>query len=137
MGLLTVMQTALSGINAATTQIEVAADNLANLQTPGFKAASVQYATLPPQIIAWGGSPTQIGRGVYVAGISRDFSPGSIVNDEQPALLALDGEGLFILEGADGSRRYTRDGSFRVNADGRFVTADGDLLLGFGIDADG
>jgi flagellar hook protein FlgE len=75
MGLSTVMQTALSGVSAASAQIEVIADNLANLQTPGFKAASVQYATLPPQTIAWSDSPAQIGSGVFVAGISRDSSP--------------------------------------------------------------
>jgi flagellar hook protein FlgE len=146
MGLSSVMQTALSGMSAATTIIDVAADNLANSQTPGFKAGAVQLATLSPLTELLGAgvtassagvNPIQIGRGVQVAATSRDFSQGTIVTSSQPALLALDGEGLFILRGPGGIRWYTRDGQFSLNADGELVTADGDRVLGFGVDAQG
>jgi flagellar hook protein FlgE len=138
MGLSTVMQTALSGMSAAQTLMQVTANNLANLQTPGFQAGNVRLATLAPQTLPSGfGNPIQIGRGVFVAGIHTDFSQGTIVSDDQLPLLALDGEGLFILEGRDGGRLYTRDGEFRLNADGQLVTADGDRVLGFAIDAEG
>jgi len=144
MGLLTVMNTALSGMSAATTLIDVTADNLANLQTPGFKAGSVHFATLAPQTVSLGSAvgrgsaganPIQIGSGVQVAAADRDFSQGPIVTSDQPGLLALEGEGFFIVQGSDGVRRYTRDGQFRLNADGELVTAEGDRLLGFGVDA--
>jgi flagellar hook protein FlgE len=138
MGLSTVMQTALSGMNAASISIEVAANNLANLQTRGFKASNVQLATLASQAGAGGGSGAiQIGQGVYVAAIGSDFSQGTIVTDDQPALLALDGKGFFILEGPDRQRRYTRDGQFGLNADGELVTKNGERVLGFGVDAEG
>jgi flagellar hook protein FlgE len=146
MGLSSVMQTALSGMSAATTIIDVTADNLANSQTPGFKTASVQFATLAPQTESLGAlatsgnagaNPIQIGRGVQVAALSRDFSQGPIVASDQPASLALEGEGFFILQGPDGQRRYSRAGQFSLNADGELVTADGERLLGFGVDSQG
>jgi flagellar hook protein FlgE len=76
MGLSTVMNTALSGMNAAATLVEISADNLANSQTPGFKAARARLATLPPQDLLLGAPPTggsagtgpiQIGSGVQLA----------------------------------------------------------------------
>ena len=146
MGLSTVMHTALSGMNAATTLVEISADNLANSQTRGFKASRGRLATLPAQTLLLGAPPSggsagtgpiQIGWGVQVAATDRDFSQGAIVSDDQPALLALDGEGLFILQGREGGRRYTRDGQFHLNADDELVTADGDRVLGFGTDAEG
>ncbi len=141
MGLLSVMQTALSGMNAATTMIDVAANNLANSQTDGFKAGSVSLATQAPQTLSMGGGtssdPIQIGAGVQVVGVDTNFSQGPIATSDQPALLALDGEGLFILQGRGGGRVYTRDGNFKLNADGELVTGDGYRLLGFGVDANG
>src|SRR5262245_50842419 len=135
MGLSTVMQTALSGMNAATASIDVTANNLANYQTPGFKAGSVRLATLAPQTNSFGGpgsNPIQFGSGVQVVAIDRDFSQGSIQISDQPALLALDGEGLFILQSNDGGQLFTRDGQFHLNADGELVTTDGYRVLGFG-----
>jgi flagellar hook protein FlgE len=119
----------------------VVANNLANAQTDGFKAGSVRLATQTPQTLSVGGGlgadPLQIGTGVQVVGVSTDFSQGPITTDDQPALLALDGEGLFILQGNNGGRVYTRDGNFKLNADGELVTAEGDRVLGFGVDASG
>ena len=141
MGLSTVMQTALSGMSAATTIIDVAANNLANTQTRGFKASSVRLATLAPQTMSLAGglgsNPIQFGSGVQVVGVDSDFSQGPISASDQLPLLALDGEGLFILQASGGERLYTRDGQFHLSADGELVTADGDRVLGFGVDAEG
>jgi flagellar hook protein FlgE len=135
------MQTAFSGMNAATTMIDVVANNVANAQTDGFKAGSVHLGTLAPQTISVGSglasNPIQIGTGVQVVGVDTDFSQGQIATNDQLPLLALDGEGLFILQGSNGGRFYTRDGNFRLNADGELVTAAGDRVLGFGVDAGG
>src|SRR5262245_2888516 len=106
MGLGTVMNTALSGMSAASVLIDVTANNLANSRTPGFKASRVDlatqgYATLrggTPPVGNYGGTnPLQVGQGVMVRGTSLDLSQGSIEMVEgQPALLALEGEGFFI-----------------------------------------
>jgi flagellar basal-body rod protein FlgG len=125
MGLSTVMQTAASGLSAATAMVEASANNLANNQTPGFKAIGVELATLQPA------------GGVQVVGYDVDFSQGQIRSSDKLPLLALEGEGFFILEGRDGERVYTRNGQFRLNADGELVTAHGERVLGFGVDGDG
>ena len=140
MGLGTVMQTALSGMNAAQVSIQVAAQNLANLQTPGFKASRVHLATLSPATPYYAGGPgmSLVVGGVQVVGIDTDFSSGALdPSDDQPALWTLQGEGLFILESESGERVYTRDGRFRFNADGELVTTDGLRIMGFAADADG
>src|SRR5437763_12409701 len=141
MGLASVMQTALSGMNAATSMIDVVANNLANSQTDGFKSGSVRLATLTPQTISVAGNsganPIQIGTGVQVVGVEPDQSQGQITTSDQPALLALDGEGMFILQGTSGGRVYARDGNFKLNADSELVTAEGDRVLGFAVGADG
>jgi flagellar hook protein FlgE len=140
MGVLSVMQTALSGMSAATTILDVVANNLANAETRGFKASTVQLATSTPLTVSLGSSnsnPIQFGTGVQVVGVGSDFSPASIQINDQPPLLALDGDGLFILHSSNGTRLYTRDGQFHLNANGELVTADGDQVLGFGVAADG
>ena len=148
MGLSTVMQTALTGMHAAIAQTSVTANHLANYETAGFKAARLQLADLPPHA---GGhaSPAgfglmHFGNGVQVVGVQIDSSPGSIDVDEPLPLLALDGEGFFILqgrefnfEGGQGRRYYTRSGRFELSADGRLVSDTGEALLGFGLDQEG
>jgi flagellar hook protein FlgE len=129
MGLGSVMQTALSGMNASTLSLQVAANNLANQETAGFKAARPQLATAPSDLLVGG---------VQVVGIDLDQSQGAIdPADDQPALLALQGEGLFILEREPGERCYARDGRFRFNADGELVTTDGLRVMGFQADSHG
>jgi flagellar hook protein FlgE len=125
MGLSTVMQTAASGMSAATTIVDVVANNLANYQTPGFKASTVELATAP------------LGGGVQVVGNNVDFSQGAVRASDTLPLLALEGEGFFILEGREGGRLYTRNGQFVLNADGGVVTTAGERVLGFGVDAEG
>jgi flagellar hook protein FlgE len=146
MSLGTVMQTALSGMGAATSIVQVTANNVANVQTAGFKASRVQLVAQSPQTLSLGSppgagnagvNPVQIGSGVRAAGIDVDWTQGPIVADDQPALLALEGEGLFILEGRNGERVYSRDGRFSLNADGALVASGGERVLGYGVDADG
>lgn len=146
MGLFAVLQTSLSGISLAETALDVGANNLANLSTPGFKASRVVAATQTPQTQSRGSGPTgpeggtnpvQVGLGAYVAAIEVDASQGAIELTGDPAQLALQGQGLFILQGRDGGRTYTRDGRFALNADDELVAGDGSSVLGFGVGADG
>jgi flagellar hook protein FlgE len=137
MGLGSVMNTALSGMSAATTLIDVTANNLANSQTPGFKASRGELATLPFLTLPGNANPIQVGRGVMVAGTSIDFEQGLLETSDQPALLALDGEGLFILEGESGERLYTRDSQFTLSSTGELLARGGYNVLGFGLADDG
>lgn len=145
MSLGTVMQTALSGMSAATSLLQVTASNVANSQTLAFKQSSVQFAAQSPQTLSLGSppngasagsNPIQLGSGVITAGIDLDWSQGPLQQTDQPPLLALEGEGLFILEGQGGERVYARDGHFSLNADGELVADSGQRLLGYGVDAD-
>lgn len=130
MGLGSVFQTALSGINAAQFAIGVSANNLANARTDGFKASEVSFASSR----SGGTNPTQVGSGVLPGASSPNFTQGTIALDGGPTNLALQGDGLFILEGDSGERRYTRDGNFGVNAAGQLVSQSGSRVLGFGSD---
>lgn len=137
------LQSGISGISAAELAISVIANNLANSQTAGFKASRAAYATQIPQTVSPGAAPTahgggrnptQIGTGVLPAEVSGDFSQGSIALDSSPTSLAVQGDGLFILEGPTGERLYSRDGRFSINADGELVSVGGHRVLGYGVD---
>ena len=127
MSLTRVTSTALSGLSAATVSVEVAAHNLANLATPGFQASHSVLATQSPQPFG----------GVMVAGIGTDPSQGPIAMGAQPPLLALEGEGLFILEGSGGERLYTRDGHFTLGSRGELLARGGYRVLGYSATGDG
>jgi flagellar hook protein FlgE len=120
--------------------LAVLANNLANARTPGYKAAKPILAEQQPQTWslgaapdgAGGGSnPVQTGMGVMAAGMSTDSSQGTIDLDGGATTLAIEGEGLFILEDSRGQRSYTRDGTFHLNANRELVTAEGYRVLGF------
>lgn len=139
------LQTALTGMSAAQFTVGVVANNVANSQTNGFKASSPVFATQSPASFrqgaapnsAMGGrNPVQVGRGVQVAGIATDMSPGSIVSTSDSMSLALEGDGFFIVEGPGGERLFSRNGDFQLNSSGEIVTATGDRVLGFAVDGD-
>jgi flagellar hook protein FlgE len=143
MGLASSLSTALTGLNAAETQIDVLGNNLANSQTVGFKASEVVFSTQFLQTLSLGAAPSQdnggtdprqTGLGVQVAGISPNFSQGTVQISSSPSDLAIQGDGLFIVEGADGERLYTRNGIFNLNSQNQLVTPTGNRLMGYGID---
>ena len=142
MGIQTAMNTAISGLNASSTQLEVSGNNLANAQTVGFKSSEAVFATQFARTVSQGSGPSdndggtnplQIGMGVLTAEVSRDFSQGSIEISSSPSDLAIEGNGFFIVEGAGGDQLYTRNGIFRTNAANELVTVTGERVLGYGI----
>jgi flagellar hook protein FlgE len=142
MSLGSVLQTAVSGMLAATTSVRVASNNVANARTAGFKASRPVFTTQPSSTIragsapnprSGGTNPAQVGLGVKVAGIATDFSQGSIVASSNPLDVALEGDGFLIVEGPTGAPAYTRTGTLHLNARGEIVTAAGERLLGFGV----
>jgi flagellar hook protein FlgE len=122
MGLGSVMQVGASGLAAAETAIAYAAQNVANANTDGYKSTSPVFVDVAPLL------------GVAIGGVATDHSQGSIVPDDNPTSLALQGEGYFVLEGEDGRPLYTRDGRFTLNANGELTGAAGQRVLGYSVD---
>ncbi|TWT39420.1 flagellar hook-basal body complex protein [Blastopirellula retiformator] len=143
MGLASAMTTALTGMTAAETQIDVLGNNLANSQTVGFKASDALFANQFLQTRGLGSKPTdtdggtnprQVGLGVMVAEITPNFTQGTIEVSSNPSDLAIQGDGFFIVQGNNGERLYTRNGIFKTNSNNELVTITGERVLGFGID---
>ncbi|MEL6895755.1 MAG: flagellar hook-basal body complex protein [Planctomycetota bacterium] len=143
MGLASALSTALTGLSAAETQIDVIGNNLANSQTVGFKSSRAVFATQFAQTLSLGATPTadnggtnprQVGRGVQVAEIAQDFNQGTIQISSNTSDMAIQGDGFFIVEGADEERFFTRNGVFRLNSANELTNATGQRLLGFGVD---
>ena len=143
MGLTSALTTALTGLSAAETQIDVIGNNLANSQTVGFKSSDVIFGTQFLQTLSLGAGPTsnnggtnprQIGLGVQVAEIAANHNQGTIEISSSSSDLAIQGDGFFIVEGAEGERLYTRNGIFKLNSDAELVNATGQRLLGYGVD---
>ncbi|EMI41827.1 flagellar hook-basal body complex protein [Rhodopirellula sp. SWK7] len=143
MGLQSALTTALTGLSAAETQIDVIGNNLANSQTVGFKSSDVVFATQFLQTLSLGGGPStnnggtnprQIGLGVQVAEIAANHNQGTIEISSSSSDLAIQGDGFFQVQAADGEILYTRNGIFKLNSDGELVNATGQRLLGYGID---
>jgi flagellar hook protein FlgE len=140
-----VLHTALSGISAAETAIDVSANNLANAMTDGFKSSRVVFEDQSPRTLSsgfaasgstGGQNPTQVGRGALAAAIVGDFSQGPILHSGDPLNMALEGDGFFVLEGATGEHLYTRNGNFSFNGNGEVVSGSGLRVLGYNVDSE-
>jgi flagellar hook protein FlgE len=147
MGLQSAMQTALTGMQAAETTIDVVGNNVANANTVGFKESNVLFATQfmqtqsigsAPSESSGGTNPRQIGLGVKVAEIAPDFTQGTIEISSNPLDLAIQGDGFFIVAGpsGEGQQFYTRNGQFKTNSLNELVTVTGHRVMGYGIDED-
>ncbi|NQU25262.1 MAG: flagellar hook-basal body complex protein [Candidatus Nealsonbacteria bacterium] len=143
MGLQSAMSTALTGLTAAETTIDVVGNNLANSNTVGFKGSEANFATQFLQTQSLGSGPTagsggtnprQIGLGTLVAEITPDFNQGTIEISSNPMDLAIQGDGFFITQGGQGEQLFTRNGIFKLNSDNEIVSITGNRLLGYGID---
>jgi flagellar hook protein FlgE len=143
MGLASALSTALTGMGASQSTIDVVGNNLSNSSTVGFKASTAIFATQflqtqslgsGPQGDSGGTNPQQIGLGTSVAEITPDFTQGTIQVSSNPSDLAIQGQGFFIVQGNSGETLYTRDGQFQTNSQNDLVTPTGAKLLGFGVD---
>ncbi len=121
----------LSGLNANQQKLSVIGNNLANINTVGFKASTVAFSDLVSQSI--GGTsadPMQIGLGVGTGSISPNFSQGGIESTGITTNVAIQGPGFFMV-GDSGHRAYTRAGNFSFDSTGKLVTADGQAVQGY------
>ncbi|MGQ9575382.1 MAG: flagellar hook-basal body complex protein [Thermoguttaceae bacterium] len=142
MGLASALSTALTGLSAAETTIDVVGNNLANANTVGFKASQAQFATQFLQTLSLGSAPTdnaggtnprQTGLGTVVAEIAPNFSQGTIEISSNPTDMAIQGDGFFIVQGPGGEHLYTRNGVFKMNAANEMITLTGNRVLGYGV----
>lgn len=127
----TSFSTALSALSATTTAIDVVGNNLANLDTSGFKASTVSFHDLVTQSLGAGLGETQVGFGVGAPTTMVQFSQGSTETTSGLLDAAIQGDGFFIVQGQNNATEYTRDGSFQVDASGDLTTATGELVQGW------
>jgi flagellar hook protein FlgE len=122
----------LSGLSANSQALSAVANNLANLNTVGFKARRLLFRDLFYQSIGSGGSgnPLQVGSGTSIGALSMMSTQGSIESSGVPTDVAIQGEGFFVVE-RNGVRYYTRAGNFTINSNGQLETADGGLVQGY------
>lgn len=120
---------ALSGINAANTDLNVTSNNLANVNTTGFKESRAQFADLFAQTQE-GVSRTAVGNGAQVASVAQQFGQGNITSTGNNLDLALSGSGFFIVSNS-GGLSYTRNGAFQVDQNGYLVTSSGAQVQGY------
>jgi flagellar hook protein FlgE len=130
--MLTSLYAAVSGLNANGTSLSVIGDNIANLNTGGFKASKVTFG----DVLAGVDSSLQVGRGVLVSSVSPLFTQGSFESTANALDLTIDGDGFFVVGEGD-ARYYSRAGQFNLDKDGNIVNPDGLILQGYLADAAG
>ena len=129
------LHVARTGLDAQNERMRVIANNLANVNTTGFKRDRAQFETLAYQAITAPGAPSSaenryatglnLGSGVAVASTSRIDTQGSIQQTGNTLDMAIEGAGFFQVVKPDGTPAYTRDGNFSLSAEGNIVTSDG------------
>jgi len=128
---LTALFTGASGMDAYSTMLDVVGNNIANLNTPGFKDQDVSFEDLIYQTLNYGSAPsstlggtnpTQLGQGVGLGATSTNFSQGTITSTGEPLDVAIQGNGFFVLSsGSGGETLYSRAGQFAVNSAGYLI----------------
>jgi len=117
---------ALSGLNAATADLEVISNNIANVNTTGFKGSRAEFADLFANS-GFGNSKTAIGSGTRLVDVAQQFSQGSIQYTNSGLDMAITGEGFFTLK-TDAGYAYTRAGNFQIDQNGNVVSPQGGFL---------
>jgi flagellar hook protein FlgE len=126
--MLTAFSTALSTLDANEMGIDVAGNNLANLSTPGYKSTTLNFAEAMAQTSADG--TTQLGTGVASPTTSRNSTEGALEPNTGPLTAAIQGEGFFMVQNANGETLYTRDGNFQLDSQGNLLSQSGEQVLG-------
>lgn len=132
------LNTAATGMKAQQTNMDVIANNLANVSTMGFKKARAEFEDLLYENIKEPGSATgansisptgvQVGLGAKTAAVEKDFTPGSTKITNAPFDVEINGNGFFPVMQQNGQIAYTRDGAFKKGPDGRLQDKNGNLL---------
>jgi flagellar hook protein FlgE len=130
---------AISGLQAHQTKLDVVGNNIANVNTVGYKSQTTVFEDTLSQMLRNGSAPTattagtnpaQVGLGVKVGDITTNFSQGSTQSTGRSTDFLISGDGFFVTQ-AGNEQQYTRAGSFDVDSTGRLVTPDGGILQGW------
>lgn len=124
-------RTALTGLNAASADLGVISNNIANNNTTGFKASRAEFGDIYSLSDLGTSTRRSIGTGVRLNAVSQQFKQGNLETTSNPLDLAIDGEGFFALEDTDGSTVYTRAGAFGLDKNGYVVNSLGQKLQGY------
>lgn len=126
-------QQGLSGLNAASKNLDVIGHNIANANTTGFKASRAEFSALVAA--SMGAGTNSAGFGVETAAISQQFTQGSMTSTGNGLDLAINGNGFFKVQQPNGSAAYTRAGNFKLNKTGDLVTNSGATVMGYKTDS--
>ncbi len=133
--------TGSAGLNANKEWLSVISDNIANVNTIGYKSERVNFEDLVTHSITTfaNNSPKniEIGGGAFVGSTTKNFTQGAFKNTNVATDLALDGEGFFMVKDKQGVRYYTRAGQFRTDANGDLINLNGMYLQGWKLDENG
>jgi flagellar hook protein FlgE len=126
----------LSGLNAASKDLDVTSNNIANAATVGFKQSRAEFSDVYATT-AFGKASTQSGSGVNVQAVSQQFSQGNLDSTGNALDMAINGQGFFVLKPSQTSDNlvYTRGGAFQVNKDGYITNSQGQFLQGFPVNS--
>jgi len=129
------LHVARTGLDAQQTRMRVIANNLANVNTTGFKRDRAEFESLAYQMMTAAGATSSgdnryaiglnLGTGVQTVGTARVTTQGSLNTTDNPLDLAIEGDGYFQVTRPDGTTAYTRAGNFHMSSEGKIVTSDG------------
>jgi flagellar hook protein FlgE len=138
MSLSSALFSGISGLNTLGNSMTVIGDNIANVNTVGFKGSRVTFQDVLSQTVATTAGTAQVGRGTILADISSSFAQGSFESTNSTTDLAIGGQGFFIVRdpASVNNDYYTRAGEFRFDKDGNFVNPAGYIVRGWALDAD-
>lgn len=145
MGLTSSLFAGLSGMKTNEFRMDVIGHNIANVNTHSFKSSRATFQSQFSSTFSFGSAPNgpiggtnpiQVGTGSMVGAVTRDFSGGAPETTGKNTDLAIQGQGLFIIQKPSGAFAYTRDGSFQFNAENYLMTSDGFFLQGYTVDSE-
>ncbi len=139
------MYSAVTGLRSHQTMMDVVGNNIANVNTNGFKKSNAVFQDVLSQTLEGAGAPTaelggtnpaQIGLGVRIGAIAQNLAQGALQRTGRDLDLAIEGDGFFVVQSAN-AQMFTRAGAFFIDAAGRLVNSDGDRVQGWQADAGG
>ncbi len=132
------LYTAATGMSAQETNIDVISNNLANVNTTGYKKSRADFQDLMYQYLVEPGAATstttstpsgiQVGLGVKTASVQKVFTPGDLSSTSNPLDVAIEGDGFFQIQLPTGDTAYSRAGAFQIDSTGNLVTSDGYVI---------
>lgn len=133
MSLISALFSGVSGLSGNSQALNVIGDNVANVNTVGYKGSKAVFGDILSVVLNNGATNMQIGRGSKLQSVIQSFGQGSFESTSNALDIALDGSGFFITKNSASGNFYTRAGQFRLNDAGKVVSTNKDILQGFKI----